>query len=63
MNLFIRFFDLMTTLFFILWAVSYLIEMYDLSVICLAAVAFFCICMIALRLFVYYKITLRRLED
>jgi len=62
MSLFIRFFDLMTTFFFMLWMILHLFENYDLSAVCLAAVLFFGVCMISLRLFLYYKITIRRLK-
>jgi hypothetical protein len=63
MSFFIRLFDLATTFFFALWMLLHLFEMYDLSYICLAAVIFFAACMFGLRLFVFYKITQRRLED
>lgn len=63
MSFFIRLFDLTTTFFFVLWMLLHLFEFYDLSVICLAAVIFFAACMFGLRLFVFYKITLRRVKD
>lgn len=63
MNTINRFFDLMTTVFFILWMLLRLFESYDLSVYCLAAVLFFAVCMIGVRLFFFYKITLRRLKQ
>lgn len=63
MNFISRFFDLMTTLFFILWMLLHLFESYELSQYCLIAVIFFAVCMVAVRLFIFYKITQRRLED
>ena len=63
MNAISRFFDLMTTVFFILWMLLRLFESYDLSVFCLAAVLFFAVCMAGFRLFIFYKITLHRLKQ
>ena len=63
MNAISRFFDLMTTVFFILWMLLRLFERYDLSDFCLAAVLFFAVCMFGFRLFIFYKITLRRLKQ
>lgn len=63
MQLINRFFDLMTTVFFILWMLLHLLESYDLSALCLGAVLFFAVCMIVFRFFFFYKITLRRLKQ
>jgi hypothetical protein len=63
MNAISRFFDLMTTVFFIFWMLLRLFEKYDLSVYCLAAVLFFAACMVGVRLFFLYKITLRRFKQ
>jgi hypothetical protein len=58
-----RFFDLMTTVFFVLWMLLYLLESYDLSALCLTAVLFCTVCMLGFRLFMFYKITQRRLKQ
>ncbi len=63
MNAISRFFDLLTTVFFILWMLLRLYESYDLSVYCLAVVLFFGVCMVGVRLFIFYKITLNRLKQ
>ena len=63
MNFISRFFDLMTTVFFILWMLLHLFESYDLSAWCLAVVLFFAVCTVGVRLLIFYKITLRRMED
>jgi hypothetical protein len=62
MNLINRIFDLMTTVFFILWMLLHMFKSYDLSTLCLAAVLFCIICMMGFRLFIFYKITLRKLK-
>ncbi len=63
MNPISRFFDLMTTVFFILWMIARLFGNNDLSVYCLAAVLFFAVCIIGVRLYIAYKITLNRLKQ
>ena len=63
MNFISRFFDLITTVFFILWMLLHLFESYELAAWCLATVLFFAACMAGVRLFVFYKITRRRIQD
>ncbi len=63
MSLFIRLFNLSATVFFVLWIILHLLELYDLSLVCLYAVAFFALCIIAIRIFFVYKITRRRLKQ
>ena len=63
MNFINRFFDLMTTVFFILWMLLHMFGNYDLSTWCLAVVLFFAVCTVGVRLLIFYKITLRRMED
>jgi hypothetical protein len=53
----------MTTVFFILWMILHLLERFDLSNFCLAAVLFFAVCMLGFRLFIFYKITQHRLKQ
>lgn len=62
MNAISRFFDLMTTIFFILWIFLHFLERYDLSAFCLAAVLFCAACMLGFRLFIFYKITRHHLK-
>ena len=63
MNAISQFFNLMTTVFFVLWMLLRLYESYDLSVYCFAIFLFFAVCMAGVRLFIFYKITLHRLKQ
>jgi hypothetical protein len=63
MYLISRFFDLMTTVFFVFWMLLYLAESHDLAAICLSAVLICVVCMVGFRLFIFYKITRHRLKQ
>lgn len=58
-----RFFDLLTTVFFVFWMLLYMAENHNLASICLATALISTCCMLAFRLFVFYKITPHRLKQ
>ncbi len=58
-----RFFNLMITIFFILWMVLHLFEMDELSTFCLVAVLILAACMLIVRLFIFFKIYQHRLKQ
>lgn len=63
MNTLSRFFDSMTTMFFILWMFLNMFEKFSLSVVCIAGVVFFGSCLLLVRAFLYFRITRHRLKQ
>lgn len=63
MNTLSRFFDSLTTVFFILWMFLNMFEKFSLSVVCIAGVVFFGGCLLLIRAFVFFSITLHRLKQ
>lgn len=63
MNTLSRFFDSMTTMFFILWMFLNLFEKSALSVVCMAAVLFFGFCLLIVRAFISYRIARYQLKQ
>ncbi len=63
MNIISRFVDSAITILFILWMLLTLFENYSLSAFFIAAFLFCIACILSIRLFIFYKIILRRLKQ
>jgi len=63
MNTLSRFFDSMTTVFFILWMFLNMFEKFSLAVVCMVGVLFCGLCLLLVRGFISYRITLSQLKQ